>query len=96
MKGILSSKKIKFDGGKIFGSCGTPTLPGPYGVSIADISVDDPMMSPTKDVGEVIGKDVMLDLHENIAQLTDRLETERQVKFTSIRKLSFQSIVARY
>ncbi len=63
LRGILSTKKLLKNA-----ICGGRSTPIFDGVSIADISVDDPMMtSPTKE-GEVIQDTVILGLQENLTR----------------------------
>jgi hypothetical protein len=48
---------------------------------IGDISVDDPQMSPNAgcDNEEVIGNNLILDLKDDLAKLTEDIEKEREL-----------------
>ena len=64
------------------------------GFCVGDISVDDPQMSPSTNGvfnggAEVIGNNLILDLKEDVARLTDELENELEQKRLEIEKSEF-------
>jgi len=74
---------------KSFGGFSTPNV---NGFSVGDISVDDPQFSPFKDSGgggEVIGNNLILDLREDVAKLTDDLEREKELRNLEVEKSDF-------
>ena len=74
---------------KSFGGFSTPNV---NGFSVGDISVDDPQFSPFKDSGgggEVIGNNLILDLREDLAKLTEDLDREKELRNLEIEKSDF-------
>ena len=73
---------------KSFGGFSTPNIGG---FSVGDISVDDPQFSPTKvgGGGEVIGNNLILDLREEIDQISEELKLEKEKTVLEVEKSQF-------